>query len=270
MTRSGWGNGGLAVAVWLPAVAMAAPAGLQVPGGAKAYDYQDEAVYPVIATPGRITDIVLQPGEALVGKGPVAAGDTARWVIGDTISGTGADRRVHVMVKPTAANLATNLIINTDRRTYHLELRASGRTWLSQVSWRYGEGRIAATPVLVGAPPTQTPVATPIDARATAPPVRNRAYRIEGPHPAWRPVEIYDDGRRVFVVFGPQIDMADLPPLYRLGADGKTAELINFHVEGRVLVAERLFDRAELRLGAKRRAQAVRLVRLTPIAEAVQ
>jgi type IV secretion system protein VirB9 len=64
--------------------------------------------------------------------------------------------------------------------------------------------------------------------------------------------------------------MADLPPLYRVGPDGKTAELINFHVEGRALVSERLFDRAELRLGAKRRAQAVRLVRLTPIAEAVR
>jgi type IV secretion system protein VirB9 len=254
----------------LPLVAVAAPASLQVPGGAKTYDYQNEVVYPVIATPGRITDIVLEPGEALVGSGPVAAGDTARWVIGDTISGAGAARRVHVMVKPTAPDLATNLIINTDRRTYHLELRASGRTWLSQVAWRYGEGRSAAAPVLIGAPPVTTPPLAPAAVEARAPVVLNRAYRIEGPHPAWRPVEVYDDGRKVFVVFGAAIDMADLPPLYRLGPDGKTAELINFHVEGRALVAERLFDRAELRFGAKRRAQAVRLVRLNPIAEAVR
>jgi type IV secretion system protein VirB9 len=271
MTRSGfWTGAALAVAL-VPLAASAAPASLQVPGGAKRYDYQDEAVYPVIATPGRITDIVLEPGEALVGSGPVAAGDTARWVIGDTISGAGADRRVHVMVKPTASGLATNLIINTDRRTYHLELRASGRTWLSQVSWRYGRGPIAAGPVLVGAPPVQVLSVTPASVEARAPAkLLNRAYRIEGPRPAWRPVEVYDDGRRVFVVFGPRIDMADLPPLYRVGPDGKTAELINFHVEGRALVAERLFDHAELRLGAQRRAQAVRLVRLTPIAEAVR
>jgi type IV secretion system protein VirB9 len=126
--------------------------------------------------------------------------------------------------------------------------------------------------VLAGAPPVQVLPVTPasVEAKAQAATVLNRAYRIEGPHPAWRPIEVYDDGRRVFVVFGPRIDMADLPPLYRVGPDGKTAELINFHVEGRALVAERLFDHAELRLGAQRRAQAVRLVRLTPIAEAVR
>jgi type IV secretion system protein VirB9 len=31
-----------------------------------------------------------QPGEQLVGSGPVAAGDTVRWIIGDTESGSGA------------------------------------------------------------------------------------------------------------------------------------------------------------------------------------
>jgi type IV secretion system protein VirB9 len=268
MTRNGfWLAAALVPALGLPVEALAAPAPLQVPGGAKRYDYQDEAVYPLIATPGRITDIVLEPGEALVGSGPVAAGDTARWVIGDTISGAGLERRVHVMVKPTASGLATNLIINTDRRTYHLELRASGRTWLSQVSWRYGAARLSSAPVLIAAPPAANAAIGTGSAPGTRP--VNRAYRIEGDHPAWRPVEVHDDGARVFVVFGPAIDMADLPPLYRLGPDGKTAELINFHVEGRTLVAERLFDSAELRLGAKRRAQAVRLVRLTPITEPV-
>ena len=39
---------------------------------------------------GQVTDIALQPGEQLVGSGPVAAGDTVRWIIGDTESGSGA------------------------------------------------------------------------------------------------------------------------------------------------------------------------------------
>lgn len=266
MTRLGfWKTAAVAPVLAAPIAALAAPAPLQVPGGAKHYAYQDEAVYPVIATPGRITDIILEPGETLVGSGPVAAGDTARWVIGDTISGAGPERRVHVMVKPTAPDLATNLIINTDRRTYHVELRASAKTWLSQVTWRYGAARATATAVLIGAPPA-TAAPPGVEDAAVARRL-NRAYRIKGARPSWRPVEVYDDGTRVFVVFGPGIDMADLPPLYRLGPDGKTAELINFHVEGRTLVAERLFDRAELRLGAKRRAQVVRLIRLTPIVE---
>ncbi len=255
------------LALAAPCGALAAPsAQLQVPGGAKRFDFREAAVYPVIATPGRITDIVLEPGEVLVGSGPVAAGDTARWVIGDTISGRGPSQQVHVMVKPTAAGLATNLIINTDRRTYHLELRASARTWLSQVSWRY-----AATvePPRVEAA-RGVAIAVPEVVLAPARPDRplNTAYKISGGHPAWRPVAVSDDGQRVFVDFGPAVAMDDLPPLYRIGPDGKTAELINYRVEGRRIIVDRLLDRAELRLGAKRRSQAVRITRTTPIEEA--
>jgi len=232
---------------------------LAAPAGMARFDYAETGVYPVIATPGRITDIVLEPGEALVATGPIAAGDTARWVIGDTSSGVGETRRVHVLVKPTAADLATNLVINTDRRTYHLELRASSRTWQAQVSWRYPP----SGPVVVAAPPW--PTAPVLDLARV-----NRDYRIEGDHPAWRPVAVFDDGRRTYVEFGPGVVLGDLPPLYHTGADGKSAELINYHVEGRRIVTDRLIDRAELRLGVKRAAQRVRLIRRAVQAEAVR
>jgi type IV secretion system protein VirB9 len=71
------------------------------------------ALYQVYTAPGHVTDIALQEGERLVGAGPVAAGDTARWIIGDTTSGSGASTRVHILVKPTRSDLATNLVINT-------------------------------------------------------------------------------------------------------------------------------------------------------------
>ncbi|WP_299017848.1 P-type conjugative transfer protein TrbG [uncultured Caulobacter sp.] len=241
---------GLLAASSAHAMEPAYDARLAAPAGMARFDYVETGVYPVLATPGRITDIVLEPGEALVATGPIAAGDTARWMIGDTTSGAGEGRRVHVLVKPTATNLATNLIINTDRRTYHLELRASGLTWQAQVSWRY---RLAPI-VLVAAPPA--PTAPTLDLTRV-----NRDYRIEGDHPAWRPVAVFDDGRRTYVEFGPGVVLDDLPPLYRTGPDGKSAELINYHVDGQRIVTDRLVDRAELRLGAKRSALRVRLVR---------
>jgi type IV secretion system protein TrbG len=45
------------------------------------YPFSDGAFYQVYAAPGEITDIALEPGEQLVGPGPVAAGDTVRWII---------------------------------------------------------------------------------------------------------------------------------------------------------------------------------------------
>ena len=101
------------------------------------FAWADGALYQVYSAPGQVTDIVLQEGETLVGPGPVAAGDTVRWIIGDTLSGAGASRRVHILVKPTRADISTNLVINTDRRTYHVELRAPPapyRAWVACTS----------------------------------------------------------------------------------------------------------------------------------------
>jgi type IV secretion system protein VirB9 len=124
------------------------------------YPFSAGALYQVYTAPGHVTDIALQEGERLVGAGPVAAGDTARWIIGDTTSGTGASTRVHILVKPTRVDLATNLVINTDRRTYLLELKATPRTWMASVSWTYpmdqlialqrGTAEVEAAPIASG------------------------------------------------------------------------------------------------------------------------
>jgi hypothetical protein len=111
------------------------------------YPFADGALYQVYAAPGEITDIALQAGEQLVGSGPVAAGDTVRWVMGDTESGAGASKRVHILAKPTRPDLVTNLVINTDRRTYLVELRSTEKTYMASVSWLYPQGsadRVAA------------------------------------------------------------------------------------------------------------------------------
>jgi len=45
-----------------------------------------------------------------------------------THSGTGPTKRIHILVKPTRPELISNLVINTDRRTYLLELRSAEKT----------------------------------------------------------------------------------------------------------------------------------------------
>ena len=54
------------------------------------YPFSEARSIRSMQRPAQITDIALEPGEQLVGSGPVAAGDTVRWIIGDTESGTGA------------------------------------------------------------------------------------------------------------------------------------------------------------------------------------
>lgn len=217
--------------------------------------WAEGALYQVYAAPGQITDIALQPGEQLVGAGPVAAGDTVRWIIGDTTSGTGNATRVHILVKPTRSDLATNLIINTDRRTYHLELRASISTYMASVSWTYPQDELIAIRGRASAAEAAAPVAAGI-----ALPSLSFGYRISGDRPDWRPVRVFDDGVRTFIEFPESIARGEMPPVFVIGASGE-AELVNYRVSGRYIIVDRLFAEAELRMGDKRSQQRVRITR---------
>jgi type IV secretion system protein VirB9 len=210
------------------------------------FSYSPGALYQIYAAPGQITDIALEAGEQLIGQGPVAAGDTVRWVVGDTESGSGDTRRVHVMVKPTRPALETNLVINTDRRTYLIELRSREQPYMPSVAWFYPEDRAAHSRV----PPKPL-----IPDQA----LRRYRYAIDGDNPPWRPVNAYDDGRKVYIEFSPGIGQGEMPPLFVIGSDGKT-ELVNYRVYGNVLIVDRLFAAAELRLGGENQ-QKVRISR---------
>ena len=218
------------------------------------YPFSDGALYQLYAAPGQITDIALEPGEQLAGTGPVAAGDTVRWIIGDTESGSGASKRVHILVKPSRADLLTNLVINTDRRTYHIEMRSTERTYMASVSWSYAADQLIALRQQTARAEAAQPVASGIDVDAL-----NFRYRVEGDTPAWRPLRAYDDGRQVFVEFPRGIAQGEMPPLWVIGAAGG-AELVNYRVRGRYMIVDRLFAAAELRLGGDHQKK-VRIVR---------
>lgn len=214
---------------------------------AQIYAYSAGALYQVYAAPGQITDIALEEGEQLTGSGPIAAGDTVRWVVGDTESGSGDTRRVHILVKPTRASIETNLVVNTDRRTYLIELRSRERPYMPSVAWYY--------------PETVRERSRSVALRPVLPDPAQRVFRyaIEGDSPPWRPLSVYDDGRKVYVEFPQGIVQGEMPPLFVIGPDGKT-QLVNYRAYGNVLIVDRLFAAAELRLGGEHQ-QKVRIVR---------
>ena len=102
---------------------------------------------------------------------------------------------------------------------------------------------------------------TPTIRRPAIPDEAERHYRygLQGDAPPWRPVSVFDDGRRVYVVFPPGIAQGEMPPLFVIGADGR-GQIVNTRVHGNVLIVDRLFGAAELRLG-ERQQQVVRIVR---------
>ena len=220
------------------------------------YPFTQGALYQVYTAVGQITDIALQPGEQFVGSGPVAAGDTVRWIIGDTESGTGATRQIHILVKPTRAELMTNLVINTNLRTYHMELRSTERTYMASVSWQYPQDQLIALRRQNTEAQAALPVATGIDISRV-----NFRYEIDGDRAPWRPLRAFDDGRQVFIEFPRGIGQGEMPPLFIVGPEGDTSELVNYRVRGNHMIVDRLFAAAELRFGAGDRQKRVRITR---------
>lgn len=204
------------------------------------WPFADGALYQVYAAVGRVTVISLQPGEELV---TVAAGDTVRWIVGDTSSGSGADLRVNVLVKPIRSGLKTNLVITTSRRTYLLELTSTEKTWMASVSWEYPKDKMLALQRQAQA----ASAAAPVDSGLSLEKIRFR-YAISGGMPPWKPLRAFDDGEEVYIQFPPGIAQGELPPLFVIGAQGD-GQLVNYRFRSPYYIVDRLFGAAELRLG---------------------
>jgi type IV secretion system protein VirB9 len=205
------------------------------------YPYTKGALYQLYAAPAQVTDIALEPGEKLVS---VSAGDTVRWVVGDTTSGEGKEAQVHILVKPIGTDLQTNLVVTTDRRTYHLEMRSSASTYMASVSWTYPASELLA--LKKQRAEADITAGTIVDAGINVEQLKFR-YRIEGDAP-WRPLRVFDDGTKVYIQFPSGLAQSEAPPLFVVGPDAKPA-LVNYRVRGTTYIVDRLFAAAELRLG---------------------
>ena len=174
----------------------------------------------------------------------MAAGDTVRWVVGDTSSGSGDALRVNVLVKPVRTGLKTNLVVTTNRRTYLIELTSTEKAWMASVSWDYPKDRMLALQRQAQAAQT----AAPVDAGLSLERIRFR-YAISGSTPPWKPLRAFDDGEKVYIQFPAGIAHGELPPLFVIGAQGD-GQLVNYRFRSPYYIVDRLFGAAELRLGA--------------------
>lgn len=203
-----------------------------------------EQVRSIPADPIIVRQNWLRAYDFTTDKGALALNDYAR--TNDPFASVG---------KPTRTDLTTNLVINTNRRTYHLELRATQRTWMASVSWTYPADRLIALRGQNAAAQATAPIASGVDVGAL-----QFRYRMIGDNPPWRPLRAFDDGQQVFIEFPAGIGQGEMPPLFVVGPEGG-GELVNYRVSGRHIVVDRLFAAAELKMGDGRSEQSVRIER---------
>lgn len=207
------------------------------------YDYVPGFLFKVYTAPLRITDIQLQPGEKIIGT-PVA-GDVVRWVLGTGQSVQDGKEQQHLYVKPTQPDLKTTMVITTNKRTYHIELHSYKETYMAAVTWNYPQESLALQQEREKET-TETGVSIErlyfdydIDVK-------------KGRKPAWLPEKIFDDGRKTFIRFPEDMLNREAPVLFVMGRGAKEGQLVNYRMKNDYYVVDRLFDRAELRLGTKK------------------
>ncbi|MBB3892888.1 type IV secretion system protein VirB9 [Phenylobacterium haematophilum] len=217
------------------------------------YAFEPGRLYTVNTSPRFLTVIALRPGEKLISK---AAGDTVRWVLGETVQGSGVSEQVLVMLKPTRGSLRTNVILTTDQRTYLLEaVSREGEAYTSVVNWTYAldEAREAQA--------AKAADARGVVASGLAVDQLHFDYDIrpiKSKSPNWQPLRVFDDGLKTYIQFPTNLGASEAPPLFVIGAD-RQAQLVNYRYLNGYYVVDRLIDVAELRLGEKRQT----VVRIT-------
>lgn len=208
---------------------------------AMVYDFEPHKLYQVYTAPLRVTDIVLEAGERITA---LSGGDTMRWEVTQTVSGSGLDSKTHVLIKPRQPELKTNLIILTDRRAYHLEAHSSSNdSYMASLSWHY------PAPLVIFEQEEAEKSIDPMDG-LKAESLNFNYHFVTEKKPNWMPTLAFDDGHKTYIQFDSSRQSRKAPGLFVLSGEGNS-EVLNYRSLGDYYIIDCLVDVVELRLGAE-------------------
>lgn len=211
------------------------------------FDYDDDRIYKVLVRPRNTTQLKLGSDERVT---YVSAGDTSNFTM------TVPSSKAFVEVKPKWENVATNVLIVTTKRSYHIELQstAEGKKWYTRVAWTHSEPALMDQTQQAAA---QDPGAH--DRDAARPGGAREAvvsgvpldrlffkYELHGEAP-FRPIQVFDDGTHTYIRLAD--DLQELPALFMLTPDSDETALVNYSVTAPYLVVPRTMEKFVLKLG---------------------
>ncbi len=198
----------------------------------------------------QVCDVELQPGERVNG---VHLGDVARWTVEPAVTGTGANEVQHLIIKPMDTGIETSLIVTTDRRTYHLRLRAHRIEFMPRVAFTYPEEAMAKWEQIKQQEHTAYN-------RQILPGTGEYLgdldfdYTIDGTANAWKPVRVYNDGVKTIIQMPATLSQAEAPILLVVRKDGglfsdEESVQVNYRLQGNRYIVDSIFEKAILVAG---------------------
>jgi len=197
------------------------------------FSYGSNQIYKIYCKVGFLTDLQFQKGEKITFVG---GGDTASWKFDTTESSD----FTHLYITPNHASANTNLIINTNKHSYQINIVAA--EWYNpMVTWSYSS-EVQLANILQQKKEEQLYTGTLQSASIDQ---LNFSYSLKG-KADWAPEMIFDDGEKTYIKFGKM--PKKMPILFIREAGKKDLSLVNYRIKDSCYIVDTVFDQAELRV----------------------
>lgn len=208
----------------------------------------------------QVCDVELQAGEQL---NNLNVGDP-RFTVEPAISGAGAAETLHLVIKPLDVGLQTTLVVTTNRRTYHLNLRSHRTEFMPRVVFTFPEDTAARWDAIKSRKAKEKQEQT-IPQTGEMLGDLHFQYQLAG-SASWKPVRVYNDGVKTVIQMPAAMAQTEAPTLLVVRKDGgwfKDDEtvMVNYRVHGDRYIVDTVFDKAVLIAGVGRSQDRVTITR---------
>lgn len=203
----------------------------------------------------QITDIQLEPNEIATS---VHIGDSARWNIEPIIAASPAGNITHLIIKPKDANLLTSLIIITNKRTYHLQLKSHKSQYFPLVKFSYPQDIVDKLNKLNKRTRNDYNIKTgnTSDYLSTL----SFGYELKG-NAKFKPVRVYNDGLKTIIEMPKNIQSSNIPTLMIIEEDSKDPLIVNYRYQNNRYIVDAIFDKAILISGVGWHQKKITIIR---------
>lgn len=212
------------------------------------YNYRKGIIYPIHTATQRVSVVELEDGEQLISY---LTGDSLNWVLNNEV----INNKVQIYIMPLKEDIATNFIVNTNKRKYIINL-IENCNYMPVVRWEYGLD-LNKQPILSvkKGVPSQEEEATKTEDKESSYVRQNDLVMLDrlkdlnfdykvsfrshrNYKPKWYPGSIFDDGFRIYIHI-PNLDQTPIRPvIFATEEKKKQYKIVNYHVVGKYYIVD--------------------------------
>lgn len=212
-------------------------------GRLKGWIYKKDFVYQVQCQTYHSTMIQFEPGEEMLEMPYISELDV--WRIARGVGIEKGMPQQHLIIKPDFPSLTSTLIVITNRRVYHMELKSYRDRYMPVVKWIYPQGIIDNETWKQYESKKLTATFTGVN-----PEFLSFDYKMTHSvlkKPVWLPKQVYDDGSKTYIILNEQSLHMDYPLIFN-----ERNEILNYRTEKNIIFIDQLIEKVTLRLGKQK------------------